>query len=90
MLDLVRNPRDRFSCDMAHFSPSKKLVQAIDEIYRIRSHLMAYKVFESRSRQSLVSEDSVKERGRERSERDRESGETDTDEETLEGNLSVN
>ena len=63
------------------------LVQAIDEIYRIRNHLMAYKVFESRSRQSAVSDDGgEKGRGRERSERDRESGETDTDEETLEGN----
>ena len=48
---------------------------------------MAYKVFESRSRQSVVSDDGGgKGRGRERSERDRESGETDTDEETLEGN----
>ena len=50
---------------------------------------MAHKLFESRSRQSVVSEDSMKERGRERSERDRESGETDTDEETLEGTVMI-
>lgn len=50
---------------------------------------MAHKVFESRSRQSVVSDDSVKERSRERFERDRESGETDTDEETLEGTFNL-
>ena len=66
------------------FSPNKALIQAVDEIYRIRSHLLAHKVFQSRSRQSN-SDESIKDRSRERYERDRESGETDTDEETLEG-----
>ena len=60
------------------------MILAVDEVYRIRSHLLAHKVFESRSQQSYT-EDRVKDRGRERYERDRESGETDTDEETLEG-----
>ena len=78
-----------FYINILCFSPNKTLIQAIDEIYRIRSHLMAHKLFESRSRQSVVSEDSMKERGRERSERDRESGETDTDEETLEGTVMI-
>ena len=48
---------------------------------------MSHKLFESRSRQSVNTEDGTKERSRERYERDRESGETDTDEETLEGSF---